>query len=76
MLIQNDSDADIRLGDVTEIEVGTTELNSVDRYNQDRWSSWECIPGGTSEIVVGNALYSVVENKRIAPARSRPVRPV
>ena len=70
MLIQNDSDADIRLGDVAEIEVGTTELNSVDRYNQDQVVFVGVYPEpGTSEIVVGNALYSVVEeiNESLPP---------
>ena len=63
MLIQNDSGADIRLGDVAEIEVGTTELNSVDRYNQDQVVFVGVYPEpGTSEIVVGDALYSVVED--------------
>ena len=36
MLIQKEGDVDIRLGDVAQIEIGTTELNSLDRYNQDQ----------------------------------------
>ena len=36
MLIQKDGEVDIRLGDVADIEIGTTELNNLDRYNQDQ----------------------------------------
>ncbi|MBM13929.1 MAG: multidrug efflux protein, partial [Halieaceae bacterium] len=63
MLIQNDSAVDIRLGDVAEIQVGTTELNTVDRYNQDQVVFVGVYPEpGTSEIVVGDALYSAVKS--------------
>ncbi len=30
MLIQKEGDVDIRLGDVAQIEIGTTELNNLD----------------------------------------------
>ena len=53
---------DIRLGDVAEIEIGTTELNNVDRYNQDQVVFVGIYPEpGTSEIVVGDALYKAVD---------------
>ena len=70
MLIQNDGDVDIRLGDVAEIEVGTTELNAVDRYNQDQVVFVGVYPEpGTSEIVVGDSLYDAVEeiNESLPP---------
>ena len=61
MLIQKEGDVDIRLGDVAEIEIGTTELNSLDRYNQDQVVFVGVYPEpGTSEIVVGDALYKAV----------------
>ena len=62
MLIQKEGDVDIRLGDVAEIEIGTTELNSLDRYNQDQVVFVGVYPEpGTSEIVVGDALYKAVD---------------
>ncbi|GIS01477.1 MAG: hypothetical protein CM15mP103_00280 [Gammaproteobacteria bacterium] len=62
MLIQKEGDVDIRLGDVAEIEIGTTELNNVDRYNQDQVVFVGIYPEpGTSEIVVGDALYKAVD---------------
>ena len=78
MLIQKEGDVDIRLGDVAEIEIGTTELNNVDRYNQDQVVFVGIYPEpGTSEIVVGDAcLQSRGRDQRIAPSRSRPVYPL
>ena len=62
MLIQNDGNSEIRLGDVAEIEIGTTELNNLDRYNQDRVIFIGVYPEpGTSEIEVGDSLYKTVE---------------
>ena len=62
MLIQNDRNSEIRLGDVAEIEIGTTELNNLDRYNQDRVIFIGVYPEpGTSEIEVGDSLYKTVE---------------
>ena len=63
MLIQNGGNSEIRLGDVAEIEIGTTELNNLDRYNQDRVIFIGVYPEpGTSEIEVGDSLYKTVEN--------------
>ena len=62
MLIQKEGDVDIRLGDVAQIEIGTTELNNLDRYNQDQVVFVGVYPEpGTSEIVVGNVLYDAVD---------------
>ena len=61
MLIRRENGAEIRLGDVAEVEVGTMEISRIARYNQDRVVFIPVYPEpGTSEILVGDLVYEAV----------------
>ena len=61
MLIRRENGAEIRLGDVAEVEVGTMEISRIARYNQDRVVFIPVYPEpGTSEILVGDLVYKAV----------------
>ena len=61
MLIRREDGAEIRLGDVAQIEVGTMEVSRMARYNQDPVVFIPVYPEpGTSEILVGNLVYEAV----------------
>ena len=62
MLIRRENGAEIRLGDVADIEVGTMEVSRIARYNQDRVVFIPVYPEpGTSEIEVGDLVYEAVD---------------
>jgi multidrug efflux pump len=70
MLIRREGGAEIRLGDVAEVEVGTMEISRMARYNQDRVVFIPVYPEpGTSEILVGDLMYEAVNeiNETLPP---------
>ena len=61
MLVRRETGAEVRLGDVANVEVGTMEVSRLSRYNQDQVVFIPVYPEpGTSEILVGDRIYETV----------------